>query len=789
MDPRRWPDLTAPRTKKYRMRERSKHMQRTDRKKIAATGLSLWLAVMLWPALSHAIEWPQEIEAEEGSIVIYQPQPEALAGNRLKGRAAMALQLKGREEPIFGALWFESAIDTDRADGTALIRDLKVTEVRWPESRDADEQRFTAVVEGAVPAAGFQISLDALAASLKTAEIEQASIDNLKNDPPAIVFREELAVLLLYDGDPRYSEVENSPYERVLNSPMAVVRKKRSKNHWLSSGKFWYEANDPMGPWTPTSSPPRDLVQAMQSADTDESQPDTPPAIVTAKAPTELIVTDGAPDWQALAGNELLYVQNTQSPWLRELSTNNMYLLLSGRWFRSKSQEGPWTFVRSDELPSSFLDIPPASDIGGLRTSVAGTIEAEEAVLDQYIPQTAAIKRDEASLTVEYDGEPRFEAVTGTDVSYAVNTGAQVLRINGRYYAVDAGVWFTSAAATGPWAVADSVPREEIDKIPPSSPVYNTTNVHIYNSTPEVVYVGYTPGYLWSFPYYGAPVYGTGWLYRPYYGHRYYPRPPTWGFNVGYNPWTGWNFGMSWSNGFFRFGMSWGGGYGGSYRPWGCCNGWYGGGHRGPTIINTGDINIGNNINFGNRVEARNRIANSGLSRDRSRENLYKRPENLRRNASRDAAISNLKMARPATDRANNVFADRDGNVAQRVEDGWRTRENGAWSKDTIPAGRPATRPSDRPIGRPETPVTRPATRPATRPSPPVTRPATRPATRPSPPVTRPATRPSPRPSNTMSRPTARPAQPGFNRAQFDRAHMARQRGVSRQMGRPARAR
>ncbi len=172
-----------------------------------------------------------------------------------------------------------------------------------------------------------------------------------------------------------------------------------------------------------------------------------------------------------------------------------------------------------------------------------------------------------------------------------------------RYYAVDNGVWFTSASASGPWVIADEVPEDKIAEIPPSSPVYNTTHVHVYQSTPEIVYVGYTPGYLWSFPYYGVPVYGTGWYYPPYYGRWYYPRPPTWGFNVGYNPWTGWNFGLSWSNGFFSFGMSWGGGYGGYYRPWGCCGGWYGGGYRGPTVINTGNINIGNNVNIGNRTE------------------------------------------------------------------------------------------------------------------------------------------------------------------------------------------
>mgnify|MGYP001820168124 FL=1 len=414
-----------------------------------------------------------------------------------------------------------------------------------------------------------------------------------------------------------------------------------------------------------------------------------------------------------------------------------MYVLLSGRWFRSKSKDGPWTFVPADELPEGFSNIPPASDIGGLRTSVAGTPEAEEAVLDAQIPQTAAIKRSEASLSVEYDGSPKFESIPGTEVAYAVNTGAQVLEVGGRYYAVDNGVWFTSGSATGPWVVADDIPEEQIAEIPPSSPVYNTTHVHVYDSSPEVVYVGYTPGYLWSYPHYGVPVYGTGWYYPPYYGRWYYPRPPTWGFNVGYNPWTGWNFGMSWSNGFFSFGMSWGGGYGGAYRPWGCCGGWYGGGFRGPTIINTGDINIGNSVSVGNRTNIGNRIdRGTNVNIDNSRRNIYNRPESRDRLADRQTVSRDVQRARPATDRANDVFADRDGNVARRAGDEWETRNNGQWSKDQA-----ATAARDRAADRA---------------------------------VSRPATQPSRERSSS-----------GIDRSGLDRANQARQRGATRQAARP----
>lgn len=721
---------------------------------------SLLLALLLFiPVLAQAVDWPQVIEAQEGDIIVYQPQPERLDGNRLTGRAAFQLDVDGVEQPIFGAMWFSARLETDRDADIATVLDLTVEHVTWPESKDAQEQRFTAIVEGAMPTAGFDISLSSLAASLETAEVVQQSLEDLNNDPPEIVFAQALSVLLLYDGEPKLSEIENSPYERVLNVPFAVACKKRGNECWLSSGKFWYTARDPLGPWSYSTSPPQDLVENMSTAETAPDQPDTPPAIVVATAPTELIVTQGAPDWVPLEGGQILYVSNTESPWLRDLPTGNMYVLLSGRWYRSKAEDGPWTFVKPDELPASFAQIPPASDIGGLRTSVAGTPEAEDAVREQAIPQTAAIDRSSAALTVEYDGRPKFEKIEGTDVSYAVNTGAQVLEIDGRFYAVDNGVWFTSASAEGPWAVADEVPEEQIAAIPPSAPVYNTTHVHVYESTPEVVYVGYTPGYLWSYPYYGVPVYGTGWYYPPYYGRWYYPRPPTWGFHVGYNPWTGWNFGFSWTNGFFSFGMSWGGGYGGAYRPWGCCGGWYGGGYRGPTIINTGDINIGNTVNIGNSANVGNRIDRGDrvANMDRSR-NLYNRPENRARKADRATVQRDLQKARPAADRINNVYADKSGQVARPNGDKWQTRENGQWkdAADRVPAG---TREQVADRAGNVSPETRDRVSSAAQ-----NRPSTGTTTRPG---SRPSTRPT----------TSRPSSGSLNTRDLNRSYNARQRG------------
>jgi len=654
--------------------------------------LSIALLALGVTARAQDVGFPREIQATEGTVIVYQPQPESLKGNVLSGRAAMSIKLKSRTEPIFGAFWFTARLDTDEEAGTATVRDIKVTKARWPGVKPEDEARFNQIVEGAVPAEGLPTTMERLSASLANAEREQKSLAELRNDPPKILFENELAILLLYDGEPRMSPVEKSDYERALNTPYLVVRDKRSKACYLTSGKLYYTAKDPLGPWQPIAQPPADLVKMLPKDESDDSVPARPPKVVVAKEPTELVVSDGEPKWKSLAGGALLYVENTETPWVRELATQKAFILISGRWYASAGQSGPWTFVRPDQLPEAFKQIPPGSDLAGVRVSVAGTEEAEDALLDAEIPQTTAIKRSEARFEPEYDGEPRFQKIPGTSVAYAENTGGLILQVGSKYYAVDNGVWFVSATAKGPWAVADAVPEAEIQKIPPSAPVYNVTHVHVYDSTPEVVYMGYTPGYRWSFPYYGVPVYGTGFYYPPYYGSIYYPRPTTFGFHVGYNPWTGWNFGMSWNVGFMHFGMSWGGGWGGYYRPWGGCGGWYGGYrpgwggyHGGHNQINVGSINIGNNVNFGNRTRIANNVRNNpNINTDSlRRDNIYNRAENRTRNADRAAVQRNVPASVKGRGRAqgmdNNVLADRDGNIARKTKDGWQARDGNQW--------------------------------------------------------------------------------------------------------------
>ena len=660
------------------------------------------LSLFLLAPLSHAdeVSWPQEIVAESGAVVLlYQPQVEEFSGNDLVGRAAVSAKSPASENvPVFGAIWFEAKIDTDRDARTAIIRDLQVIDVRFAEASDEQKQQLAQLIENQIGQTNFTISVDQLLADLdaETAEVAEAE---LKHNPPEIILSTKPAILVSIDGEPTLQKIDGSNYERVINTAFLIV--KDGGDHYLYIGSnAWFAASAVTGPWAPAKRVPADIEKLVEPADEDEIKVDDI-QILTVTEPTELIVSDGPPSWAPVEGMNLLYMDNSDSNAFLELSTQSYYVLLSGRWYRGQGLVGDleWSHVPNDELPEPFGDIPEDSVNGAVLSQVAGTEQARDAVLDNTIPQTAAIKRDDNSFSVDYDGAPTFAPIEDIRVEYAQNTSSAVFRFGNLFYACDNGVWYVSNLATGPWAVATDVP-DAIYKIPTSNPHHNVTYVKVYDVTPQVVYVGYTPGYYGSYYYRGSVVYGSGWYYNPWYGPYYYPRYPTWGFHVSYNPWYGWGVGVSWTNGPFRFTFSshghgawWGVG---GYRPY--ARPVVYGGYR------KTNINIDNSINIG-----------GGGNRPANRPNLYNRPESRDRVANRPAVPAD-RQARPAANNIrNDVLTDRSGNVYQRNTDGdWQKRNNGQWTRPqdmdratSLPSTRPSqpsvTRPSQLPSSRPST--------------------------------------------------------------------------------------
>ena len=636
--------------------------------------------------------WPREISVPEAEIVLYQPQPDTLAGDRLRARAAVAVTPTGWEEAAFGTVWFGSRLSTDRDNRTASVLETKVLRVGFPNASEEHKARLARILEEEIGKWDIEISLDRLLTSLELAETRRLAAADLNNSPPKIIISLEPAILVMIEGDPRMQEIEGADgLMRIINTPFNIVFDRNARRYFLYAGEGqWYAAPDWKGPWELASSVPSNIaalapveqeaeVRAIQDSvdaqvaaaaaeageEVEEEEVGPPPKLIVATEPTELIYIEGEPEYTPISEADLLYVGNSESEVVMDLGSARIYVLLSGRWYSAESLDGPWAYVPGDQLPEGFAEIPFESDKGYLLASVPGTEQANDAVMDNQIPQTSAISRDSASLEVEWDGDPQFEPIEETDgLELGTNTPNQVIKFENRYYAVDEAVWFVADSPTGPWVVADEVPPE-IYGIPPSSSAYNVTYVYVYDSTPEVVYVGYYPGYTNSYVYGGTVVYGTGWYYPGWYGRYYYPRAATWGFHVRWNPWTGWSFGFSYGWGPFRFtigfGGWWRGGWWGPARYRGYRRGFYRGWHYGARA------------GFRAGYRAGNRAAHMN--------NIYNRPRNTARNVPR-AQPATARQPRAANNRQNNVFSDREGNVYRRDTDGnWDRNTRDGWNR------------------------------------------------------------------------------------------------------------
>ena len=611
--------------------------------------------------------------------------------------------------------------------------DVNVTSAKFPDIESGKIDDLSRFLETEIPKWDLTFSLDDLLATVESLDqLDQINV-NLDNTPPKIIFTAKPSVLITIDGDPVLKEIENSGYKYVENTPFFIVQEISSKNYYIKGGDYWYSSPSISGPWKNISNPPQRVREiAVKAMGTDETEnakekkgTGPAPVLIVETGPSELLQSDGEPAYAPIQGTSLLYMTNTDSYILKDITTQETFVLISGRWYSSMSlAKGPWRFVAPENVPADFANIPADSNFTVIRSSVPGTVESKEALMDNSIPQTAAVDRKEATVDVQYDGNPKFEPISGTDMQYAVNTDKSVIIVNGGYYCVDNAIWFVAPAPVGPWTVCVDVPPS-VQLIPPECPVYNIKYVYVYSYTPTVVYVGYTPGYLYSYPYHGCVYYGTGYYYRPWYGSVFYPRPVTWGFGVSWNPFTGWgySFGMNVGGpyGWFAYGWRppysgwWGpAGYRAGYRA-GYVHGYYRGMERGnrypnhtfygPRTVASNNI-YRNNVNgvrftgrdaYGNNqpsVSDRNPGQSQGnkpAPSTRPVQTTKPAPDTKPVPATKPAQNDRVKPTtqpvqkiKPAerVNQPNNIYTDKSGNVYKKDNNTWQKRENGQWKQN-----------------------------------------------------------------------------------------------------------
>ncbi len=482
--------------------------------------------------------WPRVFKQDKKQLTVYQPQVDYWNGyTNIHFRCAIAVKGVSKQEK-FGVAEVDAVTVVDQAARVVALVPTQ-RDLRFPNTSDSELASLRRVVdELRPPGQAMTISLDRVLAYLDPAEQPTQKPVELNLDPPRVFYSRKPAILVMFLGEPQFKPVETNRTDLMfaLNTNWDLFYDTATPRYFLLSQTTWLTASDLKGPWTPaTSLPPlmNTLPPNDNWADVRQNIPGKPaktvPEVFISTVPAELIVTDGEPKFSPIAGTKLMRVTNTDSTLFLNAGDGKLYFLVAGRWFRTASLEGPWSAASSD-LPADFARIPDNDPAAFVKTSVPGTRDAKDAVLLASVPTTTEVNITNMTVTVAYNGPPKFVTITNTVVQYAVNTPQQVFLVSGKYYCCDAGVWFMSSAATGPWTYCTSVPPA-IYTIPPSSPCHNVTYVVVQSSTPTTVVYSQTSGYSGEYvAATGVLMFGAGMLVGAAiaddHDHYYYPPYP-----------------------------------------------------------------------------------------------------------------------------------------------------------------------------------------------------------------------------------------------------------------------
>lgn len=474
--------------------------------------------------------WPHTTMVEGVTVTVSQPQAISWPDHRtLIARVAISILGPGAKVPILGTIEVTMTTETDFTTRSVILYDMQLLGSRFA-SLDTDQAaQIEARIRAFLPLMGARsVPLDTVLLSLKEMPPPPRGVA-LDNGPPVIFYSARRASLVVFNGEPAMTGVGGTDLKFAVNTNWNVFLDPAGRGTWyLLDGGEWLSAPAYSGPWTPVRALPaafdaipndKSYADVRKAIPAKPARPGSTPAIFVSVTPAEIILTDGPPQFAPIPGTALQYVRNTESALFWLPATGRYYFLVSGRWFSAPGLDGPWTFATPD-LPPDFARIPPSSPRGSVLASVPGTPQAQRAVREAQVPRQGTLLRSAATVEVVYAGPPQFKPIATTTMTYAVNTGYQVIGVAGKYLVCYQGAWFVGPSPTGPWVLADSVPAE-IYTIPPSSPLYNVTYVTVYYATPQAITYGYTTGYTMGYVSAGVVVYGTGYYYPPYL----YPAP------------------------------------------------------------------------------------------------------------------------------------------------------------------------------------------------------------------------------------------------------------------------
>ena len=741
------------------------------------------------PPVEEDSGWPRILTQGDMQILIYQPQLTKWDNyEEITFTMAVAVSGKDYKDAEYGVLEATAKTDVDTDARTVMMTDFRYA-LRFPYAAEEKVARLEKTVRDAIPEQkGLSASLDRILAYGEDAAQVQQSVD-VGLDPPPVYYSDQPAIMVVFIGEPNFQPVKGTGLMAAANTNWDMLLDTATAKYYLLNDESWLTTSDPVkGPWTSAQSLPNDLSRLPDDPNWDNIKKNLPgkpanpePVVFISQEPAELVVTDGPPRFAPISGTAVMDVSNSDSDLFYLAREGNFYLLVAGRWFRAQDLKGPWAAATRD-LPEDFASLPDNEKYGDTLASVPGTVQSEDAVLLASVPQRAVVNPKEMSATVSYQGEPQFQPIEQTAVSFAVNTPEDVFLVNGVYYCCQQGVWFRASGPAGPWEVCTAVP-DEIYRIPANHPKHNVTYVYVYDSAPDSVVVGYTSGYTGAYVAGGLLLFGAGVLVgAALHDHNHYWHHYPWAWNPCYYSY-GCRARYAWGYGGFYRGARcygpWGGaGRGAYYNP--ITGAWARGSYRYGPLSASRRYAAYNPYNGVYRAHAGGRGVYGSWSRGVVARNdrwvAGGRAEGWNGKVGWVAGSEGRGMLHYDTrfgsgtiikGKNDAVFVGKDGNVYRRNSNGsWSRREEHGWKKTNLDHHindglRPGARPNQtlRPGGRPDNTsgIARPGTQDLQRPRP-TDRPGTKDMQRPAMPD-RPKTKDIQRP-----KPGERPGTPDLQR-------------------------
>ena len=221
---------------------------------------------------------------------------------------------------------------------------------------------------------------------------------NVKGPTPEVFYSDKPAEIILFDGQPVYTQIPNTQLEYATNTRSVVfVYKPMQQFYYLTAGR-WFSASDLQGPWTyatpnlpsdfakiPTSSPASAILATVPG--TEEAKD----AVLLAQVPTTMTVKPddaaakvkvayaGDPKFEPIKGTSMQYAMNTTDKVIELEGT--YYLCLQGVWFMAPTPTGPWSTCMS--VPKEIYTIPSTSPVYNV-TYVTQTANPDGTVTSNY---------------------------------------------------------------------------------------------------------------------------------------------------------------------------------------------------------------------------------------------------------------------------------------------------------------------------------------------------------------------------------------------------------------------